>query len=151
MVNMLVRRSDSRSDRSDSPKVRSDPPPVGRGQTPGSDLLTLPDWLTDLRRRGAQITLTDGNPTVAQPTPGDTAQLARYRHALQVAAAGTHPRWWAWVSGRGEVAPTLDELPLVTPLDGSLDVPHACATCGGPCLTVDARALAWCHEHAGAP
>lgn len=59
---------------------------------------TLTDWLHTLRARGITATATDGVVHLDGPaTDLDRAWLDRHHDALLVAAAGTHPAWWAAV------------------------------------------------------
>lgn len=101
----------------------------------------LRDWLDDIRQRGCTITVTDRVVQVrgVAATDTDRHQVNRHRHALELAAAGTHPTWWHHVLGRTDL---LD-------LDG---MPHsgdgfACACCGNPADQVDPSGLPWCQDH----
>lgn len=111
----------------------------------------LATWLADLRQRGVTITLEHGEPSMEQPTPHDARMLARHTHALRLAAAGTHPVWWAWVSGRSEATPSVDDLPLVAPHDATYNLAHACACCGNAATVFDEHGLAWCVTHMEMP
>lgn len=102
----------------------------------------LADWLNDVRRRGLTITVTDGVIHVRGRAANDLdhQQVKHHRHALTVAAAGTHPDWWSVATGKTDPHPDVD-------LPGTYHDP-ACATCGQPAPHLDHQLLAWCDQHA---
>lgn len=115
----------------------------------------LRTWLWKVRSRGYRITVNDGVPTVsARPpmrgckvTDVDRSNLARYHHALLLAAAGSHPTWWSWVTGNNRQRPTIHQIPTVTDPTTEDGLAFACTTCGAPTSHIDDQALAWCPEH----
>lgn len=110
--------------------------------------LTVPplaEWLGQLREFGARLVATGRVITVhGRPmTDTDRQVIARHRHALLVATAGTHPEWWAYVAGRTDHPPEPDEIPVA---DDDPDA-FACACCGAPAAHLDPELLPWCDDH----
>jgi hypothetical protein len=99
-----------------------------------------------LKTRGIRATGAMGQIVLRGPTiPADHRLADRYRHALTVAAARTHPAWWDHVADRST------ELPA-----GIDDIPNngdawACACCGAPARELGGDLLAWCEEHTWTP
>lgn len=106
---------------------------------------TLRGWLDDLRRRRCTIQIQHGVITTTGLAArwDDRDHVDRHRHALTVAAEGTAPAWWAYVSGRTDQVPDLDDIPTAE-LD---DDAFACACCGHPAATLDSDLLPWCPGH----
>ena len=103
----------------------------------------LTNWLTDLRRHGAHLAIhPNGTVTIhgRPPERTDPKITQRHRHALTVAAAGTHPDWWNTVLGNQPAHPDL-ELPATD--DGEF----ACACCAAPAAWLDPHLLGWCDQH----
>ena len=129
-----------------SPRV-SRPPlrsRAGDGSVTPPKTHQLADWLTDLRTRGATITINPrGNPRVTGGTPLDQMLATHYTHALTIAAAGTHPHWWDYLLGRTATPPDLDDIPTA-PTDPDA---FACICCGAPADRIDQYAAATCTEH----
>ena len=111
---------------------------------------TLTGWLAATKGRGATITIQqDGTPTTDPFAPEDEEALTRYRHALQIAAAGTYNRWWNSVLGRNnEPQTTIDDIPTTNYTASEDGLAFACACCGNPAFTLDPDLLAWCDTHA---
>lgn len=127
------------------------PSPPIRGEGRVREAPTLRKWLDVIRAEGWRIRLVNGELQLVT-AGGATAfgwehqqVLARHRHALQVAAAGTHPRWWDHVSGREPAQLTVDDLPTA---GDPTNPAFACTACGAPATTVTGEPLAWCPEHA---
>jgi hypothetical protein len=104
--------------------------------------VTLHQWLDDLRHRNCRITIDRNVIIVHGPAAHDTDRhhIDRHRHALHIAATGTHPTWWDHISGRADTVPTDDQIPWAD--DG-----YACATCGQPAPHLDPNLLPWCDTH----
>jgi hypothetical protein len=99
--------------------------------------MTLTTWLNDLRQRHCELTIQHGviNTVGRAANWNDHLVIRRLHAALQTAAAGTHPDWWNWASGRDRT--TVPD-----------DLPWTCATCGTPDTPhLDADLLAWCDLH----
>lgn len=111
---------------------------------------TLADWFNDVRNRGCTITVIDRVIQVRgiRATDLDRHHVNRHRHALELAAAGTHPTWWNHVLGRTHRL-SADDMPVVNdPRDQLTGTGWPCACCGQPADTVSPDALPWCQEHA---
>jgi hypothetical protein len=107
----------------------------------------LTDWVPTLRARGIRITIAHDNAlTLVGPADrNDQLLVDRYRHALLVAAARTHPAWWDHVAGRSTELPAhIDDIPA----NGDA---WACACCGAPARELGGDLLAWCEEHTWTP
>lgn len=115
----------------------------------------LTAWLHGVKARGYTIRFDAGLPhlaplngqTKSHPVIRDYHFLRRHKHALAVAAALTHPKWWAFASGQSSVPPAINDIPTVadpTSVDG---LAFACACCGEAALTISDRAMPWCPEH----
>lgn len=124
---------------------------MARGVTPThEELMQIPleTWLRNLRARHATITIRpDGTPTTRPFAPTDRDHLTRYRHALRVAANGTHTAWWDHITGRAPMPTGIDSIPSVHHPTSTDGLAFACATCGQPADTLDRNLLAWCHDH----
>lgn len=111
---------------------------------------TLAGWLADVANRSCTITVIDRVIQVRgiRATDLDRQHVNRHRHALETAAAGTHPTWWNHVLGRTDHL-SIDDMPTVPDPRDQLDG-HGwpCACCGHPADTVTPDGLPWCQEHA---
>ena len=105
----------------------------------------FPAWIDNLKQRGCTInTDTRGIQIDGPTTPEDWTQLARHRHTLTIAAAGTHTEWWNHILGRPTRQLQLHDIPTAT------DDPDAfaCSCCGQPAAHLDWQLLPWCDTHA---
>lgn len=115
---------------------------IGGNREPGH----LRAWLEELKRRGVQITLSADGPQVAGPADDhDRAMADRYRHALTIAATGTHPAWWTHILHPDQPV-TATDLPT-TPDHTPDGLAFRCGTCGRPADTLDAELVGWCEVH----
>lgn len=102
----------------------------------------LTDWIADINRRGCTITITNRVAHVIgrAATWHDHKQVDRWRHALHIAADGTHPEWWNHIVGRPTRTLNLDDIPAAT------DDPDAfaCSSCARPAAHLAADLTAQC-------
>ena len=113
------------------------------GPNPSLRPCQLRHWLNTLRDRNVTASVTTHGIQLAGPADdNDHNQAARHRHALHVAAAGTHPDWWNTVLGNTPAHPDLTIPPSATDPDS-----WACTTCGAPSPWLDADLLPWCDLH----
>ena len=96
----------------------------------------LTNWINHLRQQGHQLVIHDGTIQLRGAALQRTDQpvITRHRHALTVAAQGSHPDWWNTVLGNQPPHP-------------DLDLPWTCATCGHPATHLDPTLLGWCDQH----
>lgn len=129
-----------------SPDGHLSPPPrnprglrAGTGSPDPARDTPLRAWLNDLAHRRCTITVENHVIHIhgARAADTDRHHVNRNRHALELAANGTHPAWWRWVTGHHDTVPDWD------------DIPWTCASCGTDDIDVlDPDLLAWCEVHA---
>ena len=146
-----------------NPRGGSEPPYVVGALTPcltpavapqtGRPELRLQAWLAGLKARGVGIAIEAGGlvMTGERWTVMDRKRAEAWEHALRLAAAGTHPAWWAAVTGRSSTPPTLEELPTVDDPTSADGLAFPCARCGAPADLLDGELLGWCAAHGTVP
>ena len=104
-------------------------------------------WIATLRSRNISVNVEqDGAVNVSGSTwtSEDRTNIARHRHTLKVAAAGTHTEWWNHILQRPTRTLQLDDIPIAAD-DGEA---FACSCCGQPAAHLDWELLPWCDTHA---
>lgn len=140
-----------------SPDGHLSPPPrnprglrAGTGRPDPTRDTPLRAWLNDLARRRCTITIENHVIHIrgAAARDNDRHHVNRHRHALELAAAGNHPAWWAHVLGRTDRLDPDDMPTIPDPRDTYGGTGWPCATCGAPADVLDHTLLPWCQEHA---
>lgn len=107
-------------------------------------MTALTSWIDALKQRGCNITVNGDGPTIdGRHNNNDRTNLARHRHALVVAAAGTNLEWWRHIIGQPTRTLLLDDIPSSAADPDAF----ACACCGNPAAHLDMHMLPWCDLH----